>query len=77
MLQAGRAAVAIIGPSHEARPPAPGRTRARVNMLTPSGIHFGEGPFSLLAADPLCGPVIEAATHLMLTLMALSEQGKT
>ncbi|HPF99492.1 MAG TPA: hypothetical protein PLE77_05455 [Kiritimatiellia bacterium] len=65
-----------IGPWGKARPPAPARGHARINILTPSGLHFGEGPFNKLAADGLGGPVIETSTHLMLSLMAMSEQKK-
>ena len=74
LLHAGSDVVGQIGPWKKARPPAPPRGHARINMLTPSGLHFGEGPFNKLAADALGGLVIETSTHLMLSLMAMSEQ---
>ncbi len=47
----------------------------RLNMLTPSGLHFGEGPFQVLAGDPMGGPIVAAALALMQRLIALSEAG--
>ncbi|HKV93351.1 MAG TPA: hypothetical protein VJW20_12460 [Candidatus Angelobacter sp.] len=65
LLQAARAVVAKIGPWTDPRPPAPQRGQVRINMLTPSGLHFGQAPFQALAADALGGPVISAAMALM------------
>ena len=30
-----------------------------------SGLHFGEGPFDALSADPMGGPLVAADTQLM------------
>jgi hypothetical protein len=38
-------------------------------MLTPSGQHFGEGPFSTLSTDAMGGPAITAGATLMEALI--------
>jgi hypothetical protein len=65
LLSAGAEVVARIGRWDKERPPAPSQGQARINMLTPSGLHFGEGEFEGLAAHPLSGPVLTAASVLM------------
>jgi len=62
-----------IGPWDGARPPAPPRDHARINMLTPAGIFFGQAPLRTLATDPLAGPAIAAATNLMQALIEKAE----
>ncbi len=74
LLNAGRAVVAQIGPWEQARPPAPPKGQIRINMLTPSGLHFGQGPFDVLSADPRGGPLIAAATQLMQALIAKTQK---
>ncbi|MBD2464209.1 hypothetical protein H6G89_24710 [Oscillatoria sp. FACHB-1407] len=58
-----------IGPWEGDRPGVPPRHYARINLLTPSGLHFGEGPFDVLSADELGGPMLSSATQLMLDLI--------
>lgn len=72
LLQAATTLAQIIGPWKEARPPAPTNGRARINVLTPSGLHFGEGPLDVLAKDKLGGPVISSAIRLMQRLTKIS-----
>ena len=74
VLQSGSAVVNQIGPWRGARPPAPPTGHARINMLTPSGLHFGEAPFEALAGDQFGGPVISAAIRLMQSLIALTKR---
>lgn len=62
--------VRAIGPWKEARPPAPSNGEVRVNFLTPSGLHFGQGPLAELGRDRMAGPVIAAAFQLMQQLIA-------
>jgi len=62
--------VRAIGPWKEARPPAPSNGEVRVNFLTPSGLHFGQGPLADLSRDRMAGPVIAAAFQLMQQLIA-------
>jgi hypothetical protein len=69
LLQAGEAIVENTGPWDGARPPVPWRGRARINVLTLGGLHFGEDEFDELAKHPLGGPAINAALGLMLALM--------
>ena len=76
LLEAGRTLVTQIGPWEGARPPAPRDGNVRASLLTPSGLHFGEGSFDALASDPLGGPVIVAATRLMQELIAKAEGGR-
>ena len=68
LLAAGRDLVARIGTWEGERPPLPPRL-ARVSLLTPSGLHFGQGAFDALAADPMAAPVIGAAGALMRALV--------
>src|SRR5215469_12492810 len=46
LLSAASAAVKLIGPSDKGRLPAPSSGQAPINILTPSGLHFGQGPFA-------------------------------
>jgi hypothetical protein len=72
ILRAGTAIAQRIGPWDGPRrgPPPPGHIR--LNLLTPSGLHFGEGPMDALARDPLGGPLVAAATALMRALTSLT-----
>jgi hypothetical protein len=74
LLAAGQRVAAQIGPWTEPRPAAPGAGTARINLLTPSGLHFGQAPFDALWQDALGGPVLVAAQQLMQALIAKQEQ---
>lgn len=63
-----------IGPWEEPRRGPPPEGHVRINLLTPSGLHFGEGPFSALAEDQMGGPVIAAGTRLMQELIERAER---
>lgn len=69
LLDAGREVIEQIGPWEEARPAAPPTGQVRINLLAPSGLHFGQGGFDVLASDPMGGPLIAAATRLMQELI--------
>lgn len=73
LLAASQQVVRQIGPWEGARPGPPGPGEVRLSFLTPSGLHFGQGPMNALAADPMGGPVIHAALQLMQALMEKSE----
>ncbi|HEV2952462.1 MAG TPA: hypothetical protein VG015_00020 [Candidatus Dormibacteraeota bacterium] len=45
----------------------------RLSILTPIGFHFGEGLFKVLDRDLVAGPLVRAATTLMLTLIDMSK----
>ena len=80
LLQAGEVIVDDTGPWDGARPPVLWRGRARINVLTLGGLHFGEDEFDELAKHPFGRPAINAALPLMRALMAkhkaLLEQDK-
>jgi len=76
LLEAGRVVVARIGPWEDKRPAAPAQGEVRINMLTPSGLHFGQAPYEVLAKDPMGGPVINAALLLMQGLIAKTADGQ-
>ena len=68
LLRAGQTVTDRIGPWTEARRGPPPKGDVRLNFLTPSGLHFGEGGFDVLDRDPLAHPVIVAGTVLMQAL---------
>jgi hypothetical protein len=75
LLAAAQAVVDRIGPWSGERPDAPNPGRVRLNFLTPSGLHLGEAPFEVLAADPMAGPVVAAGLVLLDALTRLDDRG--
>ena len=71
LLQAGTLVAQAIGPWKQARPPEPKNGTARINLLTPSGIHLGQGPVEALNSDAMGGPILSAAFGLMKRLVEL------
>jgi hypothetical protein len=69
LLDAGKNIIQNIGPWEDERPGLPPPGQARISMLTPSGLHFGQAPFNALANDEMGGPIIKAATDLMQALI--------
>lgn len=65
LLDVARAVVARIGPWDGERPAAPEGDVVRLCFLTPSGLHFGQGPMGVLSRDPMGGRGIHDATVLM------------
>ena len=74
LLRIGRTVVQSIGLWKESRPPAPASGNARINLLTPSGLHFGEGPLDVLSKDRLGGAVIASAFRLMQELIKVTRK---
>ena len=74
LLKAGQAVAKVIGPWDQARPAAPKANHIRLNMLTPSGLHFGYGAFDNLAKEPMVKSIIDPATQLMLSLTAMAKK---
>ena len=70
LLSASQEVVAKIGPWEQGRPPAPPPGHTRLSFLTPSGLHFGEGPTDALSRDPLAWRVFHLAKGLMGALVA-------
>ena len=77
LLAAGQQVAGQIGPWEGERPAPPTGNTARVSFLTPSGLHFGEGPMDVLWHDALAHPVLAAAQALMMALMEKSQPGIT
>lgn len=78
VLEAGRKIAAGLGPWDRERPEPPPEGQMRINMLTPLGLMFGQAPMSALAADPVAGTMVNAATTLMRDLVerARAEKAK-
>jgi hypothetical protein len=69
LLNAASAVIPHIGPSDGPRPAAPAYGDARISMLTPGGLYFGQAPVELLAGDEMGGPSFQAAVALMQALI--------
>jgi hypothetical protein len=74
LLQAGTLVAQAIGPWTKDRPPEPKNGTARINLLTPSGIHLGQGPVEALNQDAMGGPILSAAFGLMKRLVELTKR---
>jgi hypothetical protein len=72
MLNAGKTLVQQIGPWEGPRPPLL-PVMARISLLTPSGLHFGQAPFEAFTGDPMAAPIIGAAMQLMQALIQQAE----
>lgn len=70
LLEAARQVVTRIGPWEQTRPGPPAQDHVRLSFLTPSGLHFGQGPMAVFSRDPLGGRVLQLATVLMRSLIA-------
>ncbi|MEX2212953.1 MAG: hypothetical protein WD768_02420 [Phycisphaeraceae bacterium] len=75
VLSAGQTVLNMIGPWEGPRKGPPGKGGLRLNMISPSGLHFGEGPFAALAAEPMARPLIDAGTALMQQMIAKDTGG--
>jgi len=69
LLRTGGEVLKLIGPWNGERPAPPLNGFARINFLTPSGLHFGFGRQAQLMKDPMAAPVFNAAFQLMQALM--------
>ena len=74
LLRAASTAVQVIGPWEKDRPSPPSKGQARVNILTPAGLHFGQGPLNVLSKDHIGGPVIGLAFQLMQQMIKLAQK---
>jgi hypothetical protein len=75
LLGSGLAVLEKCGPWIGEMPPPPERGAARISLLTPSGLHFGQAPLERFSADPIAGPVFSTGVRLMQALM--DEGGST
>jgi hypothetical protein len=71
VLDAARAILPNIGPWSGKRRPPPMKGNVRLNLLTPIGLCFGEGPFAPIARDPNGGPLVKASATLVKRLERL------
>jgi hypothetical protein len=69
LLRAGQGVADFIGPSTEPRRRPPPQSHVRLNMLTASGLHFGEGPIAAIAVDPMGASVLGPGTVLLKALI--------
>jgi hypothetical protein len=76
LLQNAAVAAQQIGPWDKERPAAPTAGIARLNILTPSGLHFGQGPIEMLTNDPMGGRIFASASLLMQRLIEASKQAR-
>lgn len=60
-----------IGPWSGKRLPPPQQGNVRLDILTPVGLCFGEGPFAAIARDPVGGPLVKAGATLVHRLSML------
>ena len=76
ILNAGSAVVQVIPPWRQSRPPEPTKGNVRINVLTPSGLHLGQGPIETLKRDPMGGPILSGAFSLAQRLIGLTKTEK-
>jgi hypothetical protein len=62
-----------LGPWDKSRLAMPSGDIVRISFLTPSGLHFGQGPSKAFSEDPLAGPVLKGSSALMRALIQKSE----
>jgi hypothetical protein len=74
LLEQGRALVSRIGPWTEPQLPSLPEGDARLVVLTPSGPHFGQAPFSALSSDLMARPVLDAAFHLLNAMLSVAAE---
>lgn len=72
VLLAGQALSDQIGPWTELQLPDLPVGQMRLTMLTRGGPRFGQGPDDVLGADPMAGPLLVAATELLVSVVDLS-----
>lgn len=64
ILRAGQTATRMISVWKGKRLPAPIHGQARISILTPSGLHFGESPYEALARNRIGGSILTCASRL-------------
>jgi hypothetical protein len=72
-IELGQQLADVVGLWDQARLPVVPEGSARVLLLTPGGMRFGQGPLEQLQADPMAKEIIRAA---MLTASMLIRQGR-
>jgi hypothetical protein len=72
LLTASQTVVNQIGPWEQARLPPPKPGNVRMSFIVSDGLYFGEGVFETLERDALGGPVLQAATKLLVAVVNLN-----
>jgi len=73
VLAAGQVLADQIGPWTEPQLPELPVGSMRLTMLTRGGPRFGQGPDDVLGNDPMAGPVLAAATQLLVAVVGLGD----
>lgn len=76
LIAAGQNLAQMIGPWEGPRRGPVAGNILRVNLLTPIGLHFGEGPAGIVSRDRMAAPTFTAATKLMMDLMSIHKAHK-
>ena len=81
VLHEGAQIIRKIGVWNEPRRPAPSFGDIRINLISPAGLHFGEGPMKLATENPMTKPIWVASAALLqemvrIGLSAISEHEK-
>ncbi len=71
LFKASQAVVDEIGPAQQPRLPPPKADNIRITFLVSDGLYFGEGSMARMQQDQLAGPVVDAATKLLLQVVAI------
>lgn len=74
LLAAAQQVLNKIGPWDKPRPGPPEKGSVRLNLLSPAGLHFGQGGLNVLFNDPMAKPTLDAATVLMTQLIEASKR---
>lgn len=69
LLEKSQPVVNAIGPWDKPRLPPPILGRVRLSFLVSDGLYFGEGEFDVFAKDAMAGPIIKAATDLLVLVV--------
>jgi hypothetical protein len=69
LFMASEALITKIGPHSGERQPPPRPGNVRLSFLVSDGLYYGEGPMESLRVDAMGGPVIEAATQLLIKVV--------
>lgn len=72
VIDSSKPIVAAIGPWEEERLPPPKVGNIRMTFLVSDGLYFGEGPMGAMQQDALAGPLISAATNLLVEIVNAS-----
>jgi hypothetical protein len=65
LIAVARPIVEKIGPWDEQRLPPPKAGNVRITYLVSDGLYFGEGPYAVLQADDMAGPILTKAAQLL------------